>query len=120
MEFGVWSVECGVWSVEFANRTFAICKTSVPANYDAPLQNGIYYCTFSKDAPDGTSRSRASCRVAAVTFHHSISEMDFGEGLYSSRIILPLFISMIWSAMGVMALLWVMSTTVIFSRRQVS
>ena len=52
--------------------------------------------------------------------YHSISVMDFGEGLYSSRIILPLFISMIWSAMGAIALLWVMSTTVIFSRRQVS
>ena len=51
-------------SVSFADSSF-IKGAFISARYDAPLQKRFCYIMFSKGAPDGTSRSRASCRVEA-------------------------------------------------------
>ena len=47
-------------NTQYANQTFAVNKTSVPAIYDAPLQKPFCYYNFSKGAPGAASR----CRLA--------------------------------------------------------
>ena len=52
---------------QFANQTFSINKTSVPAIYVAPLYRVFQQTDFSKGAPDGTSRSLCNFCIEAFT-----------------------------------------------------
>ena len=92
-------------------------------------ENGQKAAQRLPDFPEGVCQNRAAAGpvsrqsgplLSVKSRYHSISSTGVGWGLYSEASTRPLLMWITRSAMGVMAVLWVMTTTVMPRRRQVS